>query len=135
MYSLQQQYASLGKQISHFIVHSYFSSVLKVKSAKLMKLEMSKKKKNICGVTVGADQIVKDWIRRHVDIAVSFIFRRNYGIYFFLTKIKKKKKNILMDMICVSVGTKNKIHTYIYIYIYIKYIIFWLSQIDVMSSS
>ena len=59
MYSLQQQYASLGKRISHFIVHSYFSSVLKFKSAKLMKLEMSTKKKN-GGATVGADQIVKD---------------------------------------------------------------------------
>ena len=58
MYSLQQ-YASLGKQISHFLVHSYFSSVLKVKSAKLMKREMLKKK-TICGVTVGPDQIVKD---------------------------------------------------------------------------
>ena len=61
MYSLQQQYASLGKIISHFIVHSYFSSVLKFKSAKLMKLEMStKKKKKNGGATAGADQIVKD---------------------------------------------------------------------------
>ena len=62
MYSLQQQYALSGKQISHFIVHSYFSSVLKVKSAKLEKLEMSKNKnKNkFGGATVGADRIVKD---------------------------------------------------------------------------
>ena len=60
MYSLQQQYALSGKQISHFIVHSYFSSVLKVKSAKLKKLEMSKNKNKIGGATVGADRMVKD---------------------------------------------------------------------------
>ena len=51
-----------------------------------------------------------------MDIAVSFIFRQNYGIYLFLTKIKK---NILMDMKCASVGTKNKIYQ-IYIYITLK---------------
>ena len=60
MYSLQQQYALSGKQTSHFIVHSYFSSVLKVKSAKLKKLEMSKNKNKIGGAAVGADRIVKD---------------------------------------------------------------------------
>ena len=122
MYSLQQQYASLGKRISHFIVHSYFSSVLKFKSAKLMKLEMStkkkkkKKKKNLwryCGGRPNSQGLNNG---SYMDIAVSFIFRRNYGIYFFLTKIKK---NILMDMKCASVGTKNKIYQ-IYIYITLK---------------
>ena len=119
MYSLQQQYASLGKRISHFIVHSYFSSVLKFKSAKLMKLEMStkkKKKKNLWRYCGGRPNSQGLNIGSYMDIAVSFIFRRNYGIYFFLTKIKK---NILMDMKCASVGTKKNIYQ-IYIYIVLK---------------